>query len=101
MISTSLRALVSGLAILSAVSIAAPTLAHASTIYTFTSDGITGGGGASSYGTVTVTGSGANLLFDVEIDPNAFLNTGAHHTFTFRLSTTTGTITGITIDPGE
>jgi hypothetical protein len=98
--STYIRASVSGLALLFA-SMVGPGLGHASTIYSFTSDGITGGGGEASYGTATVTQSGTSLLFDVEMAPNVFLNTGAHHTFTFNLSTTTGAITNIVTTPGS
>jgi hypothetical protein len=96
--SISLRTSVAGFALAFGASMATPTLGHASPLYTFTNSGISGGGGETSYGTVTVTQSGTSLLFDVESSPNSFLNTGAHHTFTFNLSTTTGIIANIVTD---
>jgi hypothetical protein len=79
--------------------VAAQSAAFAMT-YQFTVDGSGGTLGSGPWGTVDVTQSGTTLSFDVELAPNQFLNTGgsAHHSFTFNLSNTLGTIANIVSD---
>lgn len=78
-----------------AMGVGISTPASAVTLYTFTADGSGGTLGSAPWGTVSVSQSGTSLSFDVELAPDHFLNTGAHHSFTFNLSNTTGTIQNI------
>ena len=90
------RPLVLAATILLVVGIGFPRISTASTVYTLTADGSSGGLGTGPWGTITVDQSGLDLLFDVEVSPNAVLNRGtSHHSLTFRLSNTSGTVADI------
>jgi len=78
--------------------VAGSSPSFASTVYSFSVDGSDGHHGTGPWGTVEVTQSGADLLFDVELAPNFFVSRGNHYSLTFRLSDTLGTVTDITHD---
>lgn len=83
-----MKQLATSAALALALSAGAAGLAHAST-YVLDVDGCSSGCGYSSYGTVTVTGEGTDVLnFTVSLDPNVYFNQAGkgHDAFYFDLT---------------